>query len=136
MINNIARLNFDGTTDNSFNVNVDNVVYDLALQSDGKILIGGDFERVDGLQRTSVARLLTEPQVACRTSFDFDGDGRADISVYRPGSGFWYILKPNSSYSAAQLGDANDKLVPADYDGDGKTDIDPVLAFGTCSEAV
>jgi subtilisin-like proprotein convertase family protein len=53
--------------------------------------------------------------------FDFDGDGRADISVYRQGN--WYIERSTAGFSATQFGIASDKIVPADYDGDRKTDI-------------
>ncbi len=55
--------------------------------------------------------------------FDFDGDGKADISVFRPNGGFWYLLNSTSGFTGAQFGAANDKIVPADYDGDGKTDL-------------
>jgi hypothetical protein len=55
--------------------------------------------------------------------FDFDGDGKADMSVYRPSNGVWYLLNSQSGFSAAQFGIATDKLTPADFDGDGKTDI-------------
>ncbi|MCY7344924.1 MAG: DPP IV N-terminal domain-containing protein [Pyrinomonadaceae bacterium] len=59
-----------------------------------------------------------------RTEFDFDGDLKADVSVFRPSNGFWYRLNSqNNSFAAAQFGISTDKLAPADYDGDGKTDI-------------
>jgi hypothetical protein len=59
-----------------------------------------------------------------RTRFDFDGDGRADVSVFRPSNGFWYELRgQNSLFFAMQFGQSSDRLAPADYDGDGKTDI-------------
>jgi hypothetical protein len=55
---------------------------------------------------------------------DYDGDGKADIAVYRPSNGFWYrINSRDGSFYAAQFGVSTDKPVPADYDGDGKTDI-------------
>jgi uncharacterized delta-60 repeat protein len=41
--NNIARLNVDGTLDDGFNPNADGSVLALAVQSDGKILVGGLF---------------------------------------------------------------------------------------------
>jgi uncharacterized delta-60 repeat protein len=47
--NHIARLNADGTLDTSFNPNADNVVYTIALQADGKILVGGEFTSIGGL---------------------------------------------------------------------------------------
>ena len=58
-----------------------------------------------------------------RTPFDFDGDGKADIGVFRPSNGTWYARAVSSAtYSSQPWGAANDKIVPADYDGDGKTD--------------
>jgi hypothetical protein len=54
---------------------------------------------------------------------DFDGDGKTDISVFRPENGFWYISKSSGGYSFLQWGLGTDKLVPGDYDGDGKTDL-------------
>lgn len=55
----IVRLNTDGTVDNTFNspVGANNSVETIALQSDGKILIGGSFTTYDAAARTFVARL-------------------------------------------------------------------------------
>ena len=55
--------------------------------------------------------------------FDFDGDGKADISVFRPSNGAWYLQQSTSGFTGLAFGFGTDKLVPADYDGDGKTDI-------------
>ncbi len=121
---NVARLNADGSTDNSFtaNTNVDSIVNDIALQTDGKVLIGGDFETVNGVDRTSLARLLSELSARSKL-FDFDGDGKADISVFRPSNGIWYLLNSQSGFGGLQFGTAGDKIVPADFDGDGRTDV-------------
>lgn len=55
---------------------------------------------------------------------DFDGDGKADLSVFRPSNGVWYIFNSgNSTLSATPFGLSTDRLVPGDYDGDGKTDL-------------
>jgi len=57
--------------------------------------------------------------------FDFDGDGKSDVSVYRPSTGVWYLLNSAQagSYSAIGFGLASDLLAPADFDGDRKTDV-------------
>lgn len=57
------------------------------------------------------------------TGFDFDGDGKADVSVFRPSSGIWYLLNSTNGFTDKQFGIATDLIAPADYDGDGKTDI-------------
>lgn len=63
-----------------------------------------------------------------RVWMDFDGDQKTDISVFRPtgGSGgaeWWYINSGTSAAGAAGFGTSSDIPVPADYTGDGITDI-------------
>jgi cytochrome c peroxidase len=55
---------------------------------------------------------------------DFDGDGKTDLSIFRPSvSEWWYQKSSNNQVSAFQFGAPGDRIVPADYTGDGKTDI-------------
>ncbi|MFN7155716.1 MAG: IPTL-CTERM sorting domain-containing protein, partial [Acidovorax sp.] len=58
MRNRIARLNADGTLDAGFNPDVPNgLVYSLAVQPDGKVLVGGAFTTLVGQPRNRIARL-------------------------------------------------------------------------------
>ncbi|HEX9959532.1 MAG TPA: FG-GAP-like repeat-containing protein, partial [Pyrinomonadaceae bacterium] len=118
----IARLNANGSPDAGFNLpnGANNVVYDFSLQSDGKILVSGAFTRLGGQPGIGAARLI-ETSANARMQFDFDGDGRADISVFRQGN--WYLLNSASGFTAVQFGLSSDTPAPADYDGDGKTDV-------------
>ena len=76
--NRIARLNSDGTLDTSFNPGAGvagagtPAVYSVALQRDGKVLIGGIFDTVSGVSRIDVARL--------------NADGSLD-PTFQPGAG-------------------------------------------------
>ncbi len=55
---------------------------------------------------------------------DFDGDGRTDISVYRPSEGNWYLNRSTAGFGVVKYGGAaGDVLIPGDYDGDGKADF-------------
>ena len=61
---------------------------------------------------------------AVRTRFDYDGDGRADVSLFRPANGNWYILpSQTNAFYGFPFGQAGDQIAPADYDADGKTDV-------------
>ncbi len=68
----IARLNANGSVDDSFTAGADFDVDTLALQSDGRIVIGGGFTVVNGTSRPCVARL--------------NEDGSLDDS-FNPGTG-------------------------------------------------
>ena len=56
---------------------------------------------------------------------DYDGDRKADFGVFRPTENRWYISESKSGKTTVHaFGLAGlDKLVPADYTGDGKTDV-------------
>ncbi|MCX7633653.1 MAG: delta-60 repeat domain-containing protein, partial [Turneriella sp.] len=73
--NRIARLNTDGSLDTTFNpaAGADNSITALALQSDGKMVIAGDFLNYAGVGRNRLARV--------------NSDGSLDSSL-TPGLGF------------------------------------------------
>jgi hypothetical protein len=55
---------------------------------------------------------------------DYDGDGRIDVTVYRPTTAHWFILKSSTNYTTwdtYQWGSTGEIPVPSDHDGDGKT---------------
>ena len=80
----IARLNPDGTLDASFNPRAGvtrnggpGIVRSLALQSDGKVVIAGDFTHYDGIARQSVARINADGSLD--TTFDTGAGPNATV---------------------------------------------------------
>ena len=63
--NNMARLNADGSLDGSFKpgTGANQTVLSIALQSDGKALIGGYLNSVNGVRSPYVARLYAIPRL-------------------------------------------------------------------------
>ncbi len=58
----VARVNTDGSLDTSFDpgAGANDVVHAVALQSDGKVLVGGNFTTLGGQPRARIARLNTD----------------------------------------------------------------------------
>lgn len=77
-----------------------------------------------GANNTVVTEAFDVP-VQCRRPkrADFDGDGKSDVSVYRPSEGNWYLNQSTNGFSVINWGISTDRLAPGDYDGDGKTDF-------------
>jgi uncharacterized delta-60 repeat protein len=132
----IVRLNPNGSLDTSFNgtgkvvtpVGNSSHASSVAIQSDGKIVVAGTTTDDPESESIDYDFALVRYQGGSssnirRTRFDFDGDGRADISVFRPSNRTWYFQQSANGFTGFQFGDPTDKLVPADFDGDGKTDI-------------
>jgi uncharacterized delta-60 repeat protein len=134
----VARYRQDGSPDPSFSddgyldIDVGGISSAMAVAADslGRIVVAG----TTGLGQIpnplipgvfSAARLVPSVvPVAISGRTDFDGDGRTDLSVFRPSDGNWYITQSsNQAFRAQQFGVGSDQIVPGDYDGDGKTNF-------------
>jgi len=100
--NRIARLNADGTVDTTFDPNASSTVYSIAVQTDGKILIGGFFTTLNGgtVTRNFIARLNADGTVD--TTFNPNANGFVlSIAVQTDGKiligGGFTTLNPNGS---------------------------------------
>lgn len=123
----VVRYNTNGSLDLTFGTggkvvtsitDNDDQIYSLALQNNGKLIAAGFSNGRDNSNVTIVRYLSVNS--APRAPFDFDGDGKSDISVYRMNT--WYVQRSQAGFAGTQWGASGDLIAPADYDGDGKTD--------------
>ncbi len=129
----VARYNPNGSPDGSFDGDGKAVIItpeisnasSLLIQPDGKYILGLTSNSAEVSPSTTyfmLARLQTRAPAS--KPYDFDRDGRADIAVFRPSNGTWYIrLSSNGSLFGSQWGQSGDLLEPADFNGDGRTDL-------------
>jgi hypothetical protein len=97
----------------------------LGVQQNGSFKIGiivetlpggGAVHYVQGVTNSLAPFDFAEP-------FDFTGDDKADVSVYRASSGqWWYRNSTSGAVTGATFGNSTDIPVPADYTGDGLVD--------------
>ena len=135
----LARYNSNGTLDNTFgqdgkvmtpfNITIGSATIrgnesanELLLQNDGKIVAVGT-TAIGAPNDFALARYNND-STTNNTNFDFDGDSKTDIGIFRPApSEWWYLRSSDGANRAFQFGSSTDKIVPADYTGDGKTDL-------------
>lgn len=93
----IARLNSNGSVDNTFTGQASYWVRHMSVQTDGKIVIGGFFKGVGGVSRSLIARLNSDgsldptfdPGLGCFGALGVGIDGNADPFV------FWTAIQPD-----------------------------------------
>jgi uncharacterized repeat protein (TIGR01451 family)/uncharacterized delta-60 repeat protein len=87
----IARLNEDGTPDPSFNSGsgTDGIVYALALQGDGKVLVGGEFSQMDFNPRNNLTRLNADGSLDATFDPGSRGSDRVVYSIVTGGGGIY-----------------------------------------------
>jgi Subtilase family/FG-GAP-like repeat len=80
--------------------------------------VGGNYT----LNVSGVIAGVCNVSAAIKSRSDFDGDGRTDLSVYRPSEGNWYLNRSTGGFGVIRWGLSTDTLTPGDFDGDGKAD--------------
>jgi uncharacterized delta-60 repeat protein len=96
--NRIIRLNTDGSIDSSFVIGTgfDGAVWSMSLQTDGKILVGGDFSSYSGVSRSRIIRLNTNGSVD--TSFVIGTGFNATVTEILPQPNGNILVGGNFSY--------------------------------------
>ncbi|MEN6626552.1 MAG: hypothetical protein ABFD69_10025 [Candidatus Sumerlaeia bacterium] len=122
---NIARLYLNGALDRSFDPGngTDGEVFAVVVQPDGKVLIAGEFTRVDGRMRHGIARLNADGSVdegfvpAC-DEFNYfhtlalQADGKIVMGgFYSSNAGYGRIARLNADGSLDTLFEAPDSMV-------------------------
>jgi hypothetical protein len=65
-----------------------------------------------------------EPRAIAHGTADFDGDAGTDVSIFRPSTGQWFLIRGGGLPAiVVQWGEPGDIPAPGDYDGDRVTDI-------------
>lgn len=128
----VYRFLADGSVDTTFGSsgrvitslgNYDAVLNSVEILANGKILAGGLSS--NGMNDDfTLVRFLGDSIAGGAAPFDFDGDGRTDVGIFRPSVAEWWINRSSNGLTfATQFGATTDAIVPADYTGDGKADV-------------
>ncbi len=93
--NSIARISSNGALDTIFDpgFGCNNTGEALAIQSDGKILIGGNFTQYDGTLRNHIARVHNDQSTSI-----IEGFGKETFTVFpNPSNGIMQVVSSNTS---------------------------------------
>ena len=123
--NALVRYNSEGTPDTGFGTN--GKVSTLALVEAIAIAPNGRIVTAGTRSNNNFEIVLTRYFSRATNRFslmDYDGDDKADVSVFRASVGGWYVSRSSdNAFFGTTLGQTGDAITPADFDGDGKTDV-------------
>jgi parallel beta-helix repeat protein len=67
---------------------------------------------------------FSQSVITLKPVFDFDGDGKTDVGIFRPSDGsWWYTRSSANDFKVYAFGTGSDIITPGDYTGDGKADL-------------
>jgi uncharacterized delta-60 repeat protein len=122
----VARVNSDGSLDISFNpgTGADQNVSALAVQSDGKILLGGFFTSYNGVSRDGLARV--------------NSDGSLDL-LFNPALGLGaaaFVIVVQSDGKIIVAGNIPNGIVRLNIDGSSDASFDPGTGVSNVSDVI
>ena len=122
--NRIMRLNFDGSTDSSFwfGDGFNNSVISIQIQSDGKLLMGGDFSSYDNVSRNRITRLNSNGSIDNTFNIGTGFNGRVE-TIQIQSDGKILVGGTFSSYN----GTTSNKIIRLNSDGS----VDNTFNIGT-----
>ena len=88
-------------------------------------LAAGNVDGANGVDVVAMDDFIYgEPHAADFHSVDFDGDGAADLAVFRPSTGQWFVVNSGTNtFSVFNFGTQGDVPIDGDFDGDGRADL-------------
>ena len=121
-INRIARLNSDGTSDATFTpgTGADNIIRTIAIQSDGKIIIGGTFTNYNGSTLNNIARLNSNGTIDVTFTLGTGANSTVNTAVLQ-GDGKIIIGGDFTSYN----GTSRNRIARLNADGTLDATFDP-----------
>ena len=142
----IIRLNSDGSKDSSFNIGsgFSSSVSSIALQKDGKIIVGGSFYSYQGNQSVRLIRLNSDGSIdtkvaatgldgssASVTSINLQSDGQiiigGNFTTYRGENNSAYLIRLKGTYIATPL---ISKITPTHITCTGTTGSASIAVLG------
>jgi uncharacterized delta-60 repeat protein len=124
--NRIIRLNSDGSRDTSFNIGegFNNTVNNIAIQSDGRIIVGGLFTSYQGLESNRIIRLNSDGSID--TSFNIGTGFNSNVNAIAIQSDGKILLGGNfTSYQ----GVAANRIIRLNSDGNRDTSFNIGTGF-------
>ena len=129
----IIRLNPDGSRDTSFNIGIgfNNVVNSIVLQSDGKILVGGNFTQYKGVTENRIIRLNIDGSKDTSFSVGTGFDGEVSTIIQQTDN---KIIVGGNFVSFN--GQSANKIIRLNANGSRDTSFGVGMGFGTSTTTV